>query len=256
MNKTIEIIIVEDEQKALEDMIYQIQEAENFSLVGYTNNSYRAIELIEETLPDVLILDLELSKGTGDGLAVLQALKNMSIAKRPYVIITTINSSSVTLQIARELGADYIFSKNQDNYSAANVIDFIKMISFHIKSVNTQAQTPETPTQKNKRIVRAIMHELDNVGISPKAKGYAYLIDAIQLMIEERPNSLCSVIGKKHQKTAVSVERAMSNAISRAWLQNDIEVLSKYYTATINSEKGVPTLTEFICYYANKLSSM
>ena len=48
-------------------------------------------------------------------------------------------------------------------------------------------------------------------------------------------------------------ERAMQNAIHRAWKKADIEDLLKHYTAKVNSEKGCPTITEFICYYANKL---
>ena len=35
--------------------------------------------------------------------------------------------------------------------------------------------------------------------------------------------------------------------------KTDIEDLLKHYTAKVNSEKGCPTITEFICYYANKL---
>ena len=45
----------------------------------------------------------------------------------------------------------------------------------------------------------------------------------------------------------------MQNAINKAWRTTDIEDLSINYTARISSEKGVPTMTEFIYYYADKL---
>ena len=45
----------------------------------------------------------------------------------------------------------------------------------------------------------------------------------------------------------------MQNAINRTWYTSDTEDLLKYYTARIRSDKGVPTLMEFISYYANKI---
>lgn len=44
-----------------------------------------------------------------------------------------------------------------------------------------------------------------------------------------------------------------SNAILYAWRISAIEDLTTYYTAKINYETGVPTPTEFIYYYANKI---
>jgi hypothetical protein len=96
---------------------------------------------------------------------------------------------------------------------------------------------------------------LNYVGISPKAVGYKYLTDAILLVMGEYDGSLCTAIGQKYAKTDSSVERAMQNAIISAWRTNDIDELLQHYTARINSEKGIPTLTEFIYYYANKIKN-
>ena len=60
---------------------------------------------------------------------------------------------------------------------------------------------------------------------------------------------------QKYGKTDSSVERAMQNAINRAWRNSDIDELLTHYKAKISSDKGVPTLTEFIHYYANKIKS-
>ena len=45
----------------------------------------------------------------------------------------------------------------------------------------------------------------------------------------------------------------MQNAIAKAWRTTPIDDLLKYYTAKISSDKGIPTITEFIYHYANKL---
>lgn len=47
----------------------------------------------------------------------------------------------------------------------------------------------------------------------------------------------------------------MQNAIAKTWRTAPIDDLLKFYTAKINSEKGVPTITEFVYYYANKLKN-
>jgi flavin-binding protein dodecin len=51
--------------------------------------------------------------------------------------------------------------------------------------------------------------------------------------------NLCNVIGQKYGKTESSVERAMQNAINKAWRTCDIDDLLHYYTARISSDKGV-----------------
>ena len=103
--------------------------------------------------------------------------------------------------------------------------------------------------------MRLISLELDNVGISPKVIGYKYLSEAILLILQGQPHNICETLAKQYKKTDSSVERAMQNAINKAWRTTDIDDLLKYYTARINSDKGVPTLTEFIHYYANKIKN-
>ena len=83
--------------------------------------------------------------------------------------------------------------------------------------------------------------------------GYRYLIDAIQIIMKEPTHNVCSIIGNTYHKTEASVERAMQNAINKAWKTSDINDLLLYYTAKISSDKGVPTVTEFIYYYVHKL---
>lgn len=74
-------------------------------------------------------------------------------------------------------------------------------------------------------------------------------------MLKQPTQNINTVIAQKYGKTDASVERAMQNAINRAWRTGNVEELLFYYTARINPSRGVPTITEFISYYANKLKS-
>ncbi len=258
MIEKLEILLVEDDTVACKEFVSHIDESTTMTLIGVTNNATKALEYIKEFLPDVVILDLELHLGEGSGLNVLADLKSMPLNKSPYILITTNNTSPVTYNTARELGADYIMSKHQDNYSVKNVLDFLQILSPSIlgrRRLSGADSTLETPKYNQKRTIRRITSELNNVGINPKSVGYQYLIDAIEIMMSERTQNVSKIIAERHKKTEVSVIRAMQNAIERAWKTTNIDDLLQFYTATINSAKGVPTITEFICYYANKLNN-
>lgn len=259
MNQELNVILIEDDRAACERFIECTYAIEDLSITATTNNSYHAIELVKELLPDAIILDLELNEGQGNGLLFLHDLKKLNLPYKPYILITTNNSSSVTYDYARRFGADFIMSKYQTDYSEQNVLEFLTMmkdtIQHNINKTNNHYVTVESPQQREKQLRKRINYELDHIGISPKAVGYKYLTDAILLIINDQENNLCTTIAQKYGKSDPSVERAMQNAINKAWRSNDIDELMNYYTARISSEKGVPTLTEFIYYYANKIKN-
>ena len=241
------IIIVEDEPETCKNFATYADELDELLIVSITNDASKALTDIQDFIPDVVILDLELHLGCGNGLELLYGLSRLHLDSNPYILITTNNSSNITFEYARQLGADFIMSKHQNDYSERNVLNFLKMMKSVIKNrpstIPSALLTTETPELYKKRITRRIMSELNLVGINPKTVGYQYLIDAIHIII------------KKYGKTESSVERAMQNAISRAWKKTDIDELYQHYTAKIHSEKGTPTITEFIYYYANKIKN-
>lgn len=259
MAKPLSVLLVEDDAYTCREIIRYIDELDDIVLVDVTNNSTKAEKIIRDSLPEAIILDLELHYGSGSGLSLLQALQQDMPPRMPYVLVTTNNSSAITYEAVRQSGADYIFSKHQVDYSAKSAVDFLRTLKNVIQNNNANsaraASIEESPLQKSKRLSRRICAELDRIGISPKATGYLYLIDAIQLIIISPTPNLCSIIGQKYGKTESSVERAMQNAIAKAWRTTPIDDLLEYYTAKINSDRGVPTITEFIYYYANKLKN-
>lgn len=253
------ILLVEDDPLVCNAFIEYADKLENVSFVSITNNARKALEDIKDFLPNAIILDLELHHGGGSGLDVLQGLNNMSLKVRPYILITTNNSSLMTYEFARRLGADYILYKHQEDYSEKNALDFLcrmrTVILSNFASQSLGQISNETPNQHNKRIRQRIISELNLIGISNKAVGYQYLIDAIEITIQQPTQNICTVIGNRHGKTEASVERAMQNAINRTWKTSDIDDLLQHYTARIHSERGVPTITEFIYFYANKIKN-
>ena len=60
----------------------------------------------------------------------------------------------------------------------------------------------------------------------------------------------------KYKRSNSTISRAMQNAILHAWRISSIEDLTELYTARINYETGIPTPTEFIYYYKDKIGKM
>ena len=256
MERELTILLVEDDSKACIELENYAETAEGTRIIHTVSDAFTALEIVKSSLPDAVILDLELHLGGGNGLLFLSELKNLDLPRRPYILVTTNNSSNITLEQARRLGADFIMAKYETKYSAQYVIEFLRMMRAAILEASTSPTgSPEiiSEDQHKLRFTKRIQRELDLIGISPKAIGYQYLTDAIQMTYENPAPNLCRRLSEKYHKTDVSIERAMQNAINRAWRTSDPDDLLEHYTGRIRSDKGVPTLMEFIYYYVNLL---
>ena len=243
MDEKLTLMLVEDDPRACKDIITEVSDCgDDFALVGVTNNSNRALQYVRDLHPDAVILDLELQGGSSDGLDFLKKLKTADVSPLPYMLVITGSEDPLTHKVARECGADFIMAKSMSDFSSRKA---------------HQASTESAPSAEleEKRLQRRIAHELDKVGISAKCIGYRYLVDAISIIMKQPVQHVCRMIGKKYGKTENSVERAMQNAINRAWAGTDPNDLIANYTAKIKSSKGIPTITEFIFFYAQKLNN-
>lgn len=253
----ITILLIEDDEKECEALSHSINNHDNMRLVGISNNASEAIELVQLHLPDVIILDLELHLGGGNGLAFLSQLKGLCLSHEPYILISTQNSSQLTLETARLLGADMIIAKYEMGYSAEYVIKTISLLesAIHKATLTDLSFSPESPEKFEHKLRIRVQRELSLIGINPKHKGYSYLTEAILLVYKNPQPNISSLLSPIFDATTTSIERAMQNAINRAWNTADPEELQSHYQATINTERGVPTVMEFIHYYARILKT-
>lgn len=262
MEYKLNVLIVEDDPVARNELTAQIEEQhESFSLIGVTDNSEKAVQIVLNDCPDAVILDLELQLGGGDGFDFLRQVRANNLPIPPYILVTTNNISPITHKAARDMGADYIMTKAQKGYTSKMPIEFLKMVSSSILNrksidrgdVEQLESNNEELRLKNRR--RRIYRELNAVGINPKSAGYSYLADAIEVIMSGVKQHVTNEVGKRYGKAETTIERAMQNAINRAWNTANTDDLFANYTARITSERGVPTITEFIFYYANKIET-
>lgn len=255
MQERLSVILVEDDKGTVDEIEEYFKDLDNIEIIKTTNSSLQALEYVHDLNPDAIILDLELHNGSGSGVAFLIGMKEMSLDKTPYVLVTTNNSSQTTYDAIRKLGADFILYKHQTNYSPKNVAEILIGI-YAVRTFTEEAEDPK-PKHNNSdlNVRKRICLELELVSISPKLRGYSYLADAIEIYARGNTANISMEIGEKYNKSRDSVERAMQNAINKAWRSADIDTLRVNYTAHINPSRGVPTIMEFVSYYANKITN-
>lgn len=259
MNNELTVLLVEDNPVECQSLIDCIYNSEKLVLAASTDSAYQALNYVQEYYPNIIILDLELHMGSGTGLDVLKNLNNLHLEITPYILVTTNNISSITHEFVHQFGADFIITKNQADYSAKTVVNFILMLydviqnKCHSKANLTAITDIESPHLKKQHLKQRIHLFLNNIGINPKVLGYNYLTDAIELSVNSQTEHLSNTLAQTYRKSPASIERAMQNAINKAWSTCDINTLEENYTAKIHPDRGVPTITEFICYYAIKI---
>lgn len=253
------VLLVEDDE--IECAIYKeiIKNKEDIKLVDSTNSSKEAIKYVKNYKPDAVILDLELTNGEGSGFEFIEDLKKLKLNKRPKIVVTTNIYSDSVYNFLHKNKVDFIFYKNQVNYSHNNVLDILLLLNEY-EEQNKLEKIELDNNSENEKLSNLINNELDLIGVASHLKGRKYLFDSIQFIIQNSENeenvSIIQFLVNKYKRSNSTISRAMQNAILHAWRISSLEDLTALYTARINYETGVPTPTEFIYYYADKIKKM
>jgi len=229
--------------------------------VGMTASSKEGIQYVRDHMPEGVILDIELHRGVGSGLEFLDELRELELPFLPILLVITHNSSSLLYDTVRDRGVDFIFYKRQADYRADMVIDCAvalrkTLMTSYRPGMPKEMQTIESPEALKTRIMAKIEAELGLIGVGVHMKGWKYLREAIYLLIAKPggdDDSVFSKIAVEYKVSNSTVNRTMQNAINNAWRFTSVEDLQSHYTARISYKTGVPTPTEFVFYYADKI---
>lgn len=253
-NEIINILLIEDDIQDCKIIKDYIDARDDVKLVKIANSSKQAIKDIKFYIPDAVILDIELNNGEGSGLQVLEQIKELNLDVKPIIVITTNISSKTVYTYAHNNGADLIFRKLKDDYSPELIVENILLLS-KINRTQKANITTETTKEIRDKISERINRELTLIGISSHLIGRKYIHDAIIYIIENGKDAenVFLHIAKEYKKGNSTIGRSIQTAIEHAWRKSSIEDLQKYYTAAVNYNTGVPTPTELIYYYVDKI---
>ena len=255
--KPMPVLIIEDDDAACRKFRECAGNRTDLALVGTTNSSDEGLQIVKNRLPEGVILDLELTRGKGDGMQFLTALRDAKLPLRPVVVVTTNIQTEIMHNSVHGLGVAFVFFKKQPGYSPDMVFNMLLNLRGSLLSAPEDGRRAvESPHDRKERILNMIDNELNEVGISIRLKGRQYLREAIYQMVTKDKSESAAVIYEVAKKRGIgynSVIRSIQTAINRAWDSTDIETLKERYPAPIDIRTGVPAPMEFVHYFSGKI---
>ena len=241
------VLIADSSEEFCAGLTAALQRTERFQVVGTANDGEQAIRLIGERKPDVLVLDLMLSKQ--DGISVLKAISGMD--RKPATLATSGFITDYVAAAAANLGVQYMMLKPCDMNVLVERLEEIR------GGESPRYPAPRRTDKTNiETMVTNIIHE---IGVPAHIKGYQYLREAIIIAVDDMDviNAITKVlypqVAKTFQTTPSRVERAIRHAIEVAWDRGDLDTLQSFFGYTVSNTKGKPTNSEFIALIADRL---
>lgn len=268
MKDKITILIADDNSDFTNTLVDYLSRESDMEVIGVAKDGKEACEMVANTEPDILLLDVIMPYL--DGLGVLEKIQTMHLRKMPTCIMLSAVGQTKITQRAISLGAEYYVVKPFD----------IEVLIKRIKDIKNYEPTPTSTidncyimkearskyieidevnkkSQENlEALVTNVIHE---IGVPAHIKGYQYLREAIMMVINDIDvinqitKQLYPEIAEKYHTTPSRVERAIRHAIEVAWSRGKNEAVESIFGYTVSAVKGKPTNSEFIAMIADKL---
>ncbi len=245
MEKIYRVLLANHSEEFSEKLTAVLQQTERYGVVGMANDGVRAMELLRETCPDILVVDMMLTQA--DGIAVLKAANGME--KPPLFLVLADFMTEFVSSLLLSQGVQYVMLKPCTPRAVLERME-------EIRSAQTQQKASLRFDAGIESMVTSVIHE---IGVPAHIKGYQYLREAIILAVKDMDviNAITKVlypqVAKTFSTTPSRVERAIRHAIEVAWDRGDLETLQKFFGFTVSNTKGKPTNSEFIALIADKL---
>lgn len=257
MGRPMTLLLIEDDIEECEAFKSNVRNREDVRLIGVTNSSTQGIKLLKDNVPDGVVLDLELNKGEGSGVKFLMEYIKIPLELKPLLFVTTAKQTPKMYKFLNDNEVDFIFYKGKEDYSIDMVIETFLTMRSTLYTKENNKKYEELKEDYNIRAYNKIDIELDLIGISRQLKGWRYIRNAIFYLLtinfEEKEGSVFNYLALENKVASSTIIKAIQTAIINAWKATPVDELLKHYTARIHYSTGVPSPTEFIYYYTEKV---
>lgn len=212
------MLIIDDDDKSRNELYRQISEFSDIDVLKTATDSFSALEVLEDFIPDVILLDVVMAKMDG-----LEMLKRIRFEKR-FDNTVVIMMSSIML--------DHIVNQAMAYKASYCLWKPVNMLSLHesiCKMLAERKCQQENLQEIDDKIIidQVIRMRLDDVGIDSKSKAYEYLVEGIKIICNEKSvynvkiiEDVYKVVGAKFGVADSSVEHNVRLAIKKAWEKN------------------------------------
>ncbi|MBE7035800.1 MAG: sporulation transcription factor Spo0A [Ruminococcaceae bacterium] len=267
----IAVVIIDDNKTLCQSLQKDINATEDLEVVGVAYDGIDGLDLINEKLPDVVVLDMVMPRM--DGLELLEQLQSNPPDKKPVcIMISAVYHDNITCK-ALQLGAQYYIVKPIQSsdvickrirqvmqHPAPSPVSSAELFAttevFSLTNPSSSVKNSSLRPDHLESIITDVIHE---IGVPAHIKGYNYLREAITLCIQDKEfiNSITKLlyptVARNYQTTSSRVERAIRHAIEVAWNRGREEILNSIFGYTIDTNKGKPTNGEFIAMISDSI---
>ena len=247
MENRVKILIADGNDEFCSHLKKLLEETSGYDVVGIAADGEQALAMLTAHQPDVLVLDLLLSKA--DGIAILKQAHAMP--KPPVALVLSGFMTEYVGNMAISLGVQYFMTKPCELDAVAERIHEMTAIDGQLRQNAQRRQEVNIEA-----MVTSIIHE---IGVPAHIKGYQYLREAIMIAVQDMDviNAITKVlypqVAKTFSTTPSRVERAIGHAIAIAW-GGDAELLPSCGSASPACGR-MPTNADCIAHLAGQLQS-
>ena len=245
MEKLYRVLLANSSEDFSIKLAATLKQSERYAVVGTANDGARAIDLLREVKPEILVVDTMLPQA--DGVAVIKAANAME--KKPMLLVLADFMTEFVSNLLVSLGVQYVLLKPCTPRAVLERLEEMRSAVAKKPYVRSREANVEA-------MVTSMIHE---IGVPAHIKGYQYLREAIIIAVNDMEviNAITKVlypqVAKTFATTPSRVERAIRHAIEVAWDRGDLETLQRFFGYTVSNTKGKPTNSEFIALIADKL---
>ena len=251
------ILVIDDDVRFVQSMKEFLQSREDFEYAGGADTTAKALELVKDKLPHVILTDIILKNGD-EGSDFIEAVEEMAAAElkiRPMIFIMSKNSFYETLSVKKGLP----FIEKGSGVTPEIIIKRIaRNFSPSFANATYQNIEPTPPKDIRKRAREQMELKMASLGLL-HFKGCKYIVYAVVYLAETQGddspklNIVYDLVAKEYKVTKSSVESAMRKAIQGIWDKASEDDINKYYGGFVSRDKGAPTNLMFISHYTSEI---
>ena len=247
----IRVMLADDNQSILGLLADYFSRKDDIELVAAVSDGTEIGDAVRENAPDILVMDIIMPRR--DGFMALEEIGRMEPELRPKVIVLTGLARDDFIMRAIRLGASYYMVKPFDMHLLySRIVEIAGEAQPAVAGCDEISAAPETLDEQ-------ITNLFLTLGIPAHIKGYAYLREAVHMVIENRgvinriTKELYPGVARRFDTSASKVERAMRHAIEVAWSRGRLDTVNKMYGYKVFDAMDKPTNGEFISCVAEKI---
>lgn len=254
------VLVIENNKDLCELIEALLREEEDLELVGVAYDGVQGIDMIVQTRPDVVLLDIIMPYL--DGMGVLSQLDDLGLEHRPRIVVLSAFEEEDMVRRCARLGADYYLLKpfDRDNLvSRIRQVVQVEPVAARSKVDRVYSARERAREREADRRPKGAQFDLEtettrilyNLGVPTYFKGYCYIKEAIILVARDIgllgavTKSLYPKVAEKYGTTPLIVEAAIRYTIQKTWKQGNPDSINKVFGYAVNLRDGKPPTNSF-----------